>query len=397
MTRIADRILNLSDSQTLAMAELSRELKAKGIDIISLSIGEPDFNTPIRAKEAGKLAIDENYSHYTPVSGYDDLKKAIIEKLKIENELEYQPKEIIVSNGAKQSLANALLALVNPGDEVIIPAPYWVSYLELVKLAEGIPIIVHGSLENDYKITPEQLEAAISDKTSAILLNSPSNPTGSIYTYKELEAFAKVLRKHPNVFIISDEIYEHINFLGTHTSIANMDGMKARTALINGVSKGYAMTGWRIGYMAAPLWLAKACDKLQGQMTSGACSISQKAAYAALKFCKEDSLKMNEVFRKRCELVYESLKEIDGFEVNKPAGAFYLFPKIDSFFGKKYENKEIKNDDDFCMFLLDQAHVATVGGSAFGNNQCIRISYATSEKELKEAMQRIKLAVAKLA
>ncbi len=396
MTRIANRILNLADSQTLAMAELSRELKAKGIDIISLSIGEPDFNTPDAAKEAGKRAIDNNFSHYTPVSGYEDLKRAIAEKLQKENQLEYSSKEIIVSNGAKQSLANALLSLVNPGDEVIIPAPYWVSYLELVKLAEGIPVIVEGSYENDYKIQPEDLEAAISEKTVAILFNSPSNPTGSIYSQSEMIALAEVLYKHPQVFVISDEIYEHINFVGEHISMANFPGMKERTAVINGVSKGYAMTGWRIGYMAAPLWLTKACDKLQGQMTSGASSISQKAALAALQQCKEDSIRMNSIFEKRCQLVYERLVQIPGFEVKKPGGAFYLFPKIDSFFGKKYEKWHIQNDMDFSMFLLDQAHVGVVAGSAFGADQCIRISYATSEEELIEALNRIEQAVMKL-
>ncbi len=396
MTRIANRILNLADSQTLAMAELSRELKAKGIDIISLSIGEPDFNTPDAAKEAGKRAIDNNFSHYTPVSGYEDLKRAIADKLQKENQLEYTTKEIIVSNGAKQSLANALLSLVNPGDEVIIPAPYWVSYLELVKLAEGIPVIVEGSYENDYKIRPEDLEAAISEKTVAILFNSPSNPTGSIYSQSEMKALAEVLYKHPQVFVISDEIYEHINFMGEHISMANLPGMKERTAVINGVSKGYAMTGWRIGYMAAPLWLTKACDKLQGQMTSGASSISQKAALAALQQCKEDSIRMNNIFEKRCQLVYERLVQIPGFEVKKPGGAFYLFPKIDSFFGKKYDKWHIQNDMDFSMFLLDQAHVGVVAGSAFGADQCIRISYATSEEDLIEALNRIEQAVMKL-
>lgn len=385
--------MDLSDSQTLAMAQLSRELKSKGIDIISLSIGEPDFNTPEVAKEAAKKAIDENYSHYSPVPGYDELKDAIIKKLQQENHLDYKRSEIIVSNGAKQSLVNVLLSIVNPGDEVIIPAPYWVSYLEFVRLAEGKSIVIPASLENDYKISPEQLEAAITPKTKALMLNSPSNPTGSIYTREELEGIAGVLRNHPHVFIISDEIYEHINFIGEHCSIAELEGMKDRTGIINGVSKGYAMTGWRIGYLAGPEWLVKACNKLQGQTTSGACSISQMASIAAINQGREDSHKMNEVFKKRCDLVYELLKDIDGFQVRKPMGAFYLLPRIDSFFGKKYDDKIIKNDEDLCMFFLDKAYVSMVPGSAFGSPETIRISYATAEEDLIRAMQRIKEAV----
>lgn len=393
MNFISNRILNLSDSQTLAMAQLSRELKAKGIDIISLSIGEPDFNTPNVAKEAAKKAIDENYSHYTPVPGYDELLKAISDKLKLENNLDYQKNEIIVSNGAKQSLANALLCLVNPGDEVIIPSPYWVSYLELVKLAEGVPVFIETSLESDFKISPKQLEASITPKSKVLMLNSPSNPTGSIYTKSELAALAQVLEKHPGIIIISDEIYEHINFIGEHSSIAEIPSMKERTALINGVSKGYAMTGWRIGYMAAPLWLAKACNKLQGQMTSGASSISQMASIAALREGRADSQEMNKIFAKRCEMVYERLSKMKGFEVRKPMGAFYLFPKITWFFGKSYDGKTIQNDDDVCMFFLDKAFVSMVAGSAFGSSDYLRISYATSEADLTKALDRMEAAI----
>lgn len=393
MNLTSNRILNLSDSQTLAMAQLSRELKAKGIDIISLSIGEPDFDTPLVAKEAAKKAIDENYSHYSPITGYDELKDAIIEKLRVENKLAYKRSEIIVSNGAKQSLVNVMLSIVNPGDEVIIPAPYWVSYLEFVRLAEGHSVILPTTLESDFKINPDQLEKSITPRTKAILLNSPSNPTGSIYTHEELEALAVVLRKYPNIFVISDEIYEHINFMGAHTSIAELDGMKERTGLINGVSKGYAMTGWRIGYLAGPEWLVKACNKIQGQTTSGACSVSQMASVAAIRYGKEESLKMNQIFKKRCDLVYQLMKEIPGFEVRKPMGAFYLFPRVEKLFGKKFKNQVLKNDDDLCMYFLDQAHVALVPGSAFGSPECIRISYATSEDDLIKAMARIKKAV----
>lgn len=393
MNFIANRILNLSDSQTLAMAQLSRELKAKGIDIISLSIGEPDFNTPDVAKEAAKKAINENYSHYTPVPGYDDLLLAISEKLKNENNLTYGKNEIIVSNGAKQSLANALLCLVNPGDEVIIPSPYWVSYLELVKLAEGVPVFIETSLETDFKISPEQLESSITSRSKVLMLNSPSNPTGSIYTQEELIALSKILEKYPHIIVISDEIYEHINFIGEHSSIAEIAGMKERTALINGVSKGYAMTGWRIGYMAGPVWLIKACNKLQGQMTSGASSISQMASIAALREGREDSLTMNKVFAHRCEMVYQRLSKMKGFEVRKPMGAFYLFPKITWFFGKTYDDKVIKTDEDVCMFFLDKAFVSMVSGSAFGSSDYLRISYATSEADLIKAMDRMEAAI----
>ncbi len=396
MSKLADRILNLSDSQTLEMAQKSRDLKANGVDVINLSIGEPDFDTPSVIKEAGKKAIDDNYSHYSPVPGFNELRNAIVDKFKNENDLSYCMGEIIVSNGAKQSLANVLLSLVNKGEEVIIPAPYWVSYIELVKLAEGVPVIVESCIDNDFKVTPKQIEQAISAKTKAILLNSPSNPSGSIYSKDELEKIAKLLTKYPDIIIISDEIYEHINYVGEHFSIAQVPGMKERTAVINGVSKGYAMTGWRIGYMAAPIWLAKACNKLQGQTTSGANSVAQIASVAALKSGKEEISCMKDAFLRRRDLVMAMLDEIPGFVRNVPTGAFYIFPNISGIIGKSYGKYSINSDKELALYLLETAHVAVVPGSAFGNNECIRISFAACEEDLKKAFFRIKEAIALL-
>ncbi|MEA3444161.1 MAG: pyridoxal phosphate-dependent aminotransferase [Bacteroidota bacterium] len=393
MMKIAERILNLSVSQTLAMAQKSRDLKSQGVDIINLSIGEPDFNTPYHIKEAGKKAIDDNFSHYSPVPGFDDLREAIVEKLKNENNLTYTKDQIVVSNGAKQSLANVLLSIIDIGDEVIIPAPYWVSYIELVKLAGGIPVVVNSCIENDFKVTAKQVKEAITDKTKAFLFNSPSNPSGSIYSYDELKSLAEVFAKYENILIISDEIYEYINFAGKHHSIAGFEKIKDRVALINGVSKGYAMTGWRIGYLASPVWLAKATNKLQGQMTSGASSIAQKASVAAIKSECPEIEEMKQAFHKRLKLVMRLLDDIPGIIRNEPHGAFYIFPNINSFFGKSFGELKINNDTDLAMYLLDKAHVAVVPGIAFGNGNCIRISYAASEEELKEAMSRIKKAL----
>jgi aspartate aminotransferase len=396
MSKLSDRILNLSDSQTLAMAQRSRDLKEKGVDVINLSIGEPDFGTPQCIKDAGKKAIDDNYSHYSPVPGFNELRKAIVEKFRKENNLEYDFNEIIVSNGAKQSLANVLLSLVNKGEEVIIPTPYWVSYIELVKLAEGVPILLEACIDNDFKITPKQIEQAISAKTKAIMLNSPSNPTGSVYSQEEMEEIAEVLKKYPDIIIISDEIYEHINYVGKHFSIAQIDGMKERTAVINGVSKAYAMTGWRIGYMAAPIWLAKACNKLQGQTTSGANSVAQIAAIEALESGMEESNRMREAFHNRRDLVMSMLDEIPGITRNVPSAAFYIFPNIEGILGKSYGKYLILSDMDLAMYLLETAHVAIVPGSAFGSANCIRISFAASEKELIEAFTRMHQAISLL-
>ena len=392
----SERILNLSDSQTLAMAQKSRDLKAKGIDIINLSIGEPDFNTPDFVKVAAKDAIDNNFSHYSPVPGYDDLRDAIVDKLKKENNLIYTRNQIVVSNGAKQSLANILLCAINKGDEVIIPAPYWVSYIELVKLAEGIPVIIDTCIDDDFKLSGEQLRKAITPRTRAFLFNSPSNPTGSIYSMAELASLVEVFNDYKDILIISDEIYEHINFIGNHFSIASFETVKDRVALVNGVSKAYAMTGWRIGYMAAPEWLSKACNKLQGQTTSGAGSISQKASVAALSSDNGSVEAMREAFRRRCSIVMEMLDDIPGIKRNTPHGAFYIFPNVSYFFNKSYGDITIKDDNDLSLYLLAEAHVAVVAGSAFGNENCIRFSYATSEPELIEALKRIKTALAKL-
>lgn len=396
MNQLSDRLNRLAPSATLAMSQKSAELKAQGVDVINLSVGEPDFNTPDHIKEAAKRAVDENYSRYSPVPGYPALKKAIVDKLKNENELDYEPSQIICSNGAKQSVCNAVLALVNPGDEVIIPAPYWVSYPQMVLLAEGTPVTVEATIEQDFKITPEQLEAAITPKTRALILCSPSNPTGSVYSAEELEALAAVLRRHENVIVLSDEIYEHINYVGRHASIASCEGMKERTVVINGVSKAYAMTGWRIGFIAAPEWIAKGCNKLQGQYTSGPCSVSQMAATAAFAGDQTCVETMRQAFERRKNLIVRLAKEIPGLEVNDPHGAFYLFPKCSSFFGKRDGDRVINNSTDFALYLLEVAHVATVGGDAFGSPACFRMSYATSDENITEAMRRIKEACARL-
>lgn len=386
----------LAPSATLAMSQKSAELKAQGVDIINLSVGEPDFNTPDHIKEAAKKAVDENYSRYSPVAGYLALRKAICAKLKNENGLDYLPEEIVCSNGAKQCVCNAVMALVSPGEEVIIPAPYWVSYPQMVLMADGKPVFVEAKIEQDFKITPEQLEAAITPKTRAIILCSPSNPTGSVYSKEELEALAVVLRKHEGVYIISDEIYEHINYVGAHASIAACEGLKDRTIVINGVSKAYAMTGWRIGFLAAPLAIAKACSKLQGQYTSGPCSVSQVAATEAFAGPQECVEEMRQAFERRKNLIVKLAKEIPGFEVNDPHGAFYLFPKCSYYFGKTDGERTINNSMDFAIYLLEVGHVATVGGDAFGSPECFRMSYATSDENIVEALRRIKEAVSKL-
>lgn len=390
MTQLSDRLNRLAPSATLAMSQKSGEMKAQGIDVINMSVGEPDFNTPDHIKEAAKKAIDENYSRYSPVPGYMELRKAIVNKLKNENGLEYSVNEILVSNGAKQSVCNTVMALVNDGEEVIIPAPYWVSYPQMVKLAGGTPVIVEAGFEQNFKMTPEQLEAAITPKTRMIILCSPSNPTGSVYSAEELEALAKVVKKHDNLYVLADEIYEHINYIGKHHSIAHVDGMRERTIIVNGVSKAYAMTGWRIGFIAAPEWIVKGCNKLQGQYTSGPCSVSQKAAEAAYTTSQECVETMRKAFERRRDLIVELASQIPGLEVNKPEGAFYLFPKCSSFFGKSYNGKTINNSTDLAMFLLEVGHVATVGGDAFGDPYCFRMSYATSDDNIREAMKRIK-------
>ncbi|MBO4452192.1 MAG: pyridoxal phosphate-dependent aminotransferase [Bacteroidaceae bacterium] len=378
------------------MSQRSSELKAQGVDVINMSVGEPDFNTPDHIKEAAKLAIDENWSRYSPVPGYPELKNAIVAKLKNENGLDYKPSQILCSNGAKQSVCNTVMALVNAGDEVIIPAPYWVSYPQMVLLAEGTPVFVEATIEQDFKITPEQLEAAITPKTKALILCSPSNPTGSVYGLKELEALKDVLLKHPQVIVIADEIYEHINYVGQHASMASFPDIKERVVIINGVSKAYAMTGWRIGFIAAPEWIIKGCNKLQGQYTSGPCSVSQKAveaAYTGSQQCVED---MRQAFERRKNLIVKLAREIPGLEVNDPQGAFYLFPKCSSYFGKTDGGHVINNSTDFAMYLLEVGHVATVGGDAFGSPDCFRMSYATSDENIVEAMNRIKTVLARL-
>ena len=393
MNPLSDRINNLAVSQTLAMAALARELKAQGKDIISLSLGEPDFNTPEFIKEAAKKAIDENYSTYTPVEGYLELKEAICKKFKRDNNLEYKPSQIVVSTGAKQSLYNIAQVMLNDGDEVILPAPYWVSYYEIIKLSGGIPVEVPTSVESDFKITPEQLEAAITPKTKMMWFSSPCNPSGSVYNREELTALAKVLEKHPHVYVVSDEIYEHINFSGTFCSIASIPGMFERTITVNGVAKAFAMTGWRIGYIGAPEFIAKACTKIQGQVTSGANSIAQRATITAVEADPSVLNEMVYAFKNRRDLVVGLVKEIPGFKLNVPEGAFYVFPDVSSFFGKTLKGQLIKDATDFSMFLLAEANVATVTGDAFGNPNCIRFSYATSEALLTEAMRRIKEAV----
>ena len=390
-------VQRLAPSATLAMSQKSVELKAQGVDVINLSVGEPDFNTPDHIKEAAKKAVDENYSRYSPVAGYPALRKAIVAKLKNENGLDYTPEQIVCSNGAKQCVCNAVMALVSPGEEVIIPAPYWVSYPQMVLMADGKPVFVEAGIEQDFKITPAQLEEAITARTKAIILCSPSNPTGAVYSQAELEALAEVLRRHEQVYVISDEIYEHINYVGSHASIARCEGMYDRTIVINGVSKAYAMTGWRIGFCAAPLALAKACSKLQGQYTSGPCSVSQVAATEAFAGPQECVEEMRQAFERRKELIVRLAREIPGLEVNEPHGAFYLFPQCSSYFGKRFGDKVIENSTDFALYLLEHAHVATVGGDAFGSPRCFRMSYATSDENIVEAMRRIKEALAELA
>ena len=396
MEYLSDRVKSLSVSQTLAMAQKSRELKAKGIDIISLGLGEPDFNTPDYIKEAAKKAIDENYSKYAPVPGYMDLREGISKKFKVENGVTYSPDQIIVSAGAKHSLINVILSIVNPGDEVIILAPYWVSYYDQVIFAEGKPVVIGAKIENDFKIKPEQLEAAITSKTRLIIFNSPSNPTGMVYDRNEIEKIARVVEKHEGVFIISDEIYEHIIFTGEHVSLASFDFIYDRVITVNGVSKGYAMTGWRIGYIGAPLWIAKACNKLQGQFTSGVCSIAQRAALAAIKGNGDSQRMMKTAFLRRRDLICGLLKEVKGIKVRIPQGAFYVMPDISSYFGKTDGETKITNSDELALFLLDKAQVATIGGDAFGAPECLRISYATSDNLLIEAVKRIKGALGRL-
>lgn len=396
MNQLSNRLNRLSPSATLAMSQKSGEMKAQGIDIINLSVGEPDFNTPDHIKAAAIKAVEENYSRYSPVAGYPALREAIVKKLKNENGLDYTAAQISCANGAKQSVCNTIMAIVNSGDEVIIPAPYWVSYPEMVKLANGTPVIIPAGIEQDFKITPAQLEAAITPQTRALILCSPSNPTGSVYSKEELEGLAEVLARHERVIIIADEIYEHINYIGKHESIAQFSSIHDRVVVINGVSKAYAMTGWRIGFVAGPEWIVKGINKLQGQYTSGPCSVSQKAAEAAYtgsQQCVED---MRVAFERRRNLIVSLAKEIPGLEVNNPQGAFYLFPKCSYYFGKTDGNRTINNSMDFAMYLLEVGHVATVGGDAFGSPECFRMSYATSDENIVEAMSRIKNALALL-
>ena len=396
MAKLSERLNRLAPSATLAMSQKSSEMKAQGIDVINLSVGEPDFNTPDHIKTAAKEAIDENYSKYSPVPGYPDLRKAIVDKLHRENQLDYEVAEILVSNGAKQSVCNTLMALVDEGDEVIIPAPYWVSYPQMVKLAGGNPTIVKTGFAQEFKISPTQLEAAITPKTKVIILCSPSNPTGSVYSQSELEDLAHVILKHEDLYVIADEIYEHINYVGKHESIAQFPGMKERTIIVNGISKAYAMTGWRIGYIAAPEWIVKGCNKLQGQYTSGPCSISQRAAIAAYTQSQACVEEMRQAFKRRRDLIVKLAKDIHGLEAIEPKGAFYLFPKCNYFFGKSTDGYYIKNSTDLSMYLLEKAHVATVGGDAFGEPNCLRMSYATSDENIQEAFRRIKNALEQL-
>ncbi len=396
MVHLSNRLNRLAPSATLAMSQKSSEMKAQGIDVINMSVGEPDFNTPDHIKEAAKKAVDDNWSRYSPVPGYPDLRKAVVEKLKRENGLDYSVSEILVSNGAKQAVCNAVMALVDDGDEVIIPAPYWVSYPQMALLAGGTPVHIPAGFEQNFKITPAQLEAAITPKTRMLILCSPSNPTGSVYSKEELKGLADVLKKHPEVYVLADEIYEHINYVGKHESIAQFPGMKEQTIIINGVSKAYAMTGWRIGYMAAPEWIVKGCNKLQGQYTSGPCSVSQKAAEAAYVLSQDCVEEMRVAFERRRNLIVELAKDIPGLEVNVPQGAFYLFPKCTSFYGKTDGERTINNSTDLAMYLLEVGHVATVGGDAFGDPECFRMSYATSDDNIREAMRRIKDCLSRL-
>jgi aspartate aminotransferase len=401
MAKLSNRLNRLATSATLAMSQKSAEMKAQGIDVINLSVGEPDFNTPDDIKAAAKQAVDDNWSRYSPVPGYADLRRAIVAKLKNENHLDYTVNEILVSNGAKQCVCNAIMALVDDGEEVIIPAPYWVSYPQMALLAGGKPVIVPAGFEQNFKITPEQLEAAITPQTRMLILCSPSNPTGSVYSRDELQALAEVILRHDDLYVLADEIYEHIIYIGHHESIAQFPGMKERTIVVNGVSKAYAMTGWRIGFMAAPEWIVKGCNKLQGQYTSGPCSVSQKAAEAAYTLSQDCVEQMRKAFERRRDLIVELASQIPGLEVNRPDGAFYLFPKCNSFYGKRYVSGDsvvtINNSNDLAMYLLTEAHVATVGGEAFGDPDCFRMSYATSDENIREALRRIAQALAKLA
>jgi aspartate aminotransferase len=396
MGSLSDRLSNLSESQTLAMMKKTRELQAEGKNIISLTIGEPDFDTPLFIKDAAKKAIDDNFTHYTPVAGYLDLKKAISEKFKRDNGLTYAPDQVVVSTGAKQSIANAVLSLVNPGEEVIVPIPYWVSYIEIIKMADGIPVTMPTSLASNFKITAEQLKKAITPKTKMIIFSTPCNPSGSIYTKEELKALADVIVQYPELYVICDEIYEHINFIGKHESLAQFDFIYNQVITVNGVSKGFAMTGWRLGYIGAPKWIALGCEKIQGQFTSGTCSISQMAALAAIKSDPSTTFKMRDAFKKRRDLVLKLLKEIPGMKANVPDGAFYVFPDISYYFGKTYGNQQIKNSYDLSMYLLLEGNISLVSGDGFGDDNCIRLSYATSEENLTEGIQRIKTALAKL-
>ena len=393
---LSDRVKNLSESATIAMARKSRELKAKGIDVISLSLGEPDFNTPDFIKQAAKEGIDQNYSKYMPVNGYEDLRMAISAKFKRDNNINYSKDQIVVSTGAKQSIANVVLSLINPGDEVIIPAPYWVSYEEIVKMAEGVPVGIKTSIENDFKITPDQLKAAINTKTKLMIYSSPCNPSGSVYTKKELRGLADVLKDYPSIVVISDEIYEHINFTNSYFSMAAFDDMYNQVVTVNGVSKSFAMTGWRLGYLGAPNWIASACTKIQGQFTSGASSISQRAALAAVSEDPKVVIPMKNAFLDRRNYMIKELRSISSFNINEPEGAFYLFPDVSAFFGKEFKGNKITNADELCLFLLEEAKVALVTGNAFGSPNCIRISYAASMEELKEAIGRIKSAISLL-
>ena len=397
MNRLSNRIESIEESATLAMSAKAREYKSRGIDVINLSLGEPDFKTPFHICEAAKKAIDDGkYFAYPPVAGYQDLREAIAAKYQKENHVPYKAENVVVSNGAKQSIANVMFSLINPGDEVVVFSPYWVSYDAIVRLTEGVPVMVKGSLSNDFKVSAAQLEKAITAKTKAIIFSSPCNPTGSVFTKKELQDIAAVVLKHEGLLIIADEIYEHINFSGDQLSIASLPGMFERTVTVNGFAKGYAMTGWRVGYIAAPKWIADGANKMQGQLTSANSSISQRAAFAAITGDLAPTLKMVEEYRRRREIVYALLKEIPGVKANYPQGAFYFFPDVSSYFGKSDGQHTIKDGDDLCLYLLDKAHVSLVPGGAFGDPNCVRISYAASEKDLTEAMKRIKATLAGL-
>lgn len=393
MKALSNRVLSLEESQTIAMARKSRELSQQGLDIISLSLGEPDFNTPDFIKDAAKQAIDDNFSHYTPVPGLQEVREAISKKFKRDNNLDYPADCIVTSTGAKQSLAQLMMALVNPGDEVIVPAPYWVSYYQMVEMAEGKPVVIETGVDDDFKITAAQLENAITDKTKAFLFSTPCNPTGSVYTHSELEQLARVFEKHPHIVVISDEIYEHINFTGKHASIGTFDFIKEQVVTVNGVSKGFAMTGWRLGYIGGPKWITDACTKMQGQTTSGTCSITQKAVQTAVEADPSCTTEMREAFLRRRDLVLNKLRAIDGLKLNVPQGAFYIFPDVSNYFGKKHGELAINDASDLCMYLLNEAHVALVTGAAFGSPNCLRISYAASDEQLSEAMGRIKKAL----